>query len=371
MAYKIAFLRKGPWPPANVSAVQALRHAFPAAEIIELDLLPLLRQRHLTMLLNGCWMLGEYGCDLILGRKSPRSTFIVTALMFHTFRRLVQQVVRAQKYTFSFQMQSLFDGSTPGLPHFVYTDHTLLANRSYPGFRPADLYSPAWQRLEPSIYINARAVFTRSQNISRSLINDYGLAPEQVHCVHVGSNVPLDLDTPILERYQQQRVLFVGIDWQRKGGPELLQAWPAVLARHPHAQLVIAGAAPRTGRLRNCHVLGRVDLATTSVLYQQASLFCLPTKLEPFGIAVLEALAHHLPVITTNIGAMPEIVQPGVSGWLVEPGTVAQLAQTLIEALSNPERCAALGRTGAQLVQQQYNWQYVGEHMRTAIEAQL
>jgi glycosyltransferase involved in cell wall biosynthesis len=65
--------------------------------------------------------------------------------------------------------------------------------------------------------------------------------------------------------------------------------------------------------------------------------------LESFGLAALEAMACEVPVIATNVGGLPEVVTPGVDGYLVAVGDVAGAARHAVEILSSPDRAAEMG----------------------------
>jgi len=76
----------------------------------------------------------------------------------------------------------------------------------------------------------------------------------------------------------------------------------------------------------------------------QADLFLLPSQLESFGLAALEAMACEVPVIATNVGGVPEVIEHGVDGYLVEPGDVKTAAKYAIELLSRPDRGREIGQ---------------------------
>ena len=76
----------------------------------------------------------------------------------------------------------------------------------------------------------------------------------------------------------------------------------------------------------------------------QADLFLLPSQLESFGLAALEAMACEVPVIATNAGGVPEVVEHGVDGYLVEPGDVRSAANYAIEILSRVDRGREMGQ---------------------------
>ena len=75
-----------------------------------------------------------------------------------------------------------------------------------------------------------------------------------------------------------------------------------------------------------------------------ADLFLLPSDLESFGLAALEAMACEVPVIGTNVGGMPEVVEHGVDGYLVEPRDVVSAARFAVEILSRADRGREMGR---------------------------
>jgi len=365
MAPKIAFIRKGQWPLANVSTAKTLQAHFPEYEVEEIDLIPLMRRDTKLIAANALPMVLEYGSDMMLRRRGVKEAFLITSHMFKTIKRMVAERLNPDEYIFSFQMQSLFDASLPGLPHFVYTDHTVLANKQYPGFSPRQLYNPAWMKLEPSIYHNARLVFTRSTNVARSMVEDYGCDPERVKCVYAGSNTPISPQPASDERYASQNILFIGIDWERKGGPELVAAFALLRAKYPQATLTIVGANPPINE-PGVEVVGRVPVEELPQYYQKAAIFCLPTKLEPFGIVLVEAMAYRLPIVSTNIGAVPDMVVHGENGLLVEPGTVYELAAELDRLLADPDLGRQYGQRSAS-VAARYNWDDVGQRMREEI----
>ena len=76
----------------------------------------------------------------------------------------------------------------------------------------------------------------------------------------------------------------------------------------------------------------------------QADLFLLPSEIESFGLAALEAMACEVPVIATNVGGLPEVVESGVDGFLVQPGDVAQAAKHAIDILSRADRGREMGQ---------------------------
>jgi glycosyltransferase involved in cell wall biosynthesis len=214
-------------------------------------------------------------------------------------------------------------------------------------------------------------VFTMSSNIARSVVEDYGCAPDRVACVFAGSNVsPAAAENLDGRRFAERHILFVGVDWERKGGPVLLDAFRMLRKSLPDVRLTIVGCAPDIHE-QGVHVVGLVPLEEVARYYRCASVFCLPTLNEPFGLVFLEAFAYGLPVVATRIGAIPEIVAEGESGYLVSPQNSGELAQALRRLLSDPARCERFGEFGRKSLGHRYSWEETGTklaaHMQRSV----
>jgi L-malate glycosyltransferase len=126
----------------------------------------------------------------------------------------------------------------------------------------------------------------------------------------------------------------------------------ALIRQRMPAKLVLIGDGPERASAewlvrqkclgRDVHFLGKQDNVHEKL--GLADLFLLPSELESFGLAALEAMACEVPVIATNVGGVPEVVEHGVDGFLVEPRDVASAAKYAIEVLSRPDRGRAMGQ---------------------------
>jgi glycosyltransferase involved in cell wall biosynthesis len=220
------------------------------------------------------------------------------------------------------------------------------------------------------------AIFTFSEYLRQSFITNYGVAAERV--VNVGGGVNLaTLPGPDAARsYTQPCILFIGTEFTRKGGPQLLAAFRAVRDRMPSATLDIVGPAHvdhlPAGATLHGHLSKAVpeQAAKLEQLFRSATVFALPSLYEPFGIAPLEAMLYQLPVVATNAWALAEFVTPGENGDLVEKGSVEDLAAKLIALLyAPPEQLAAMGARGRERVMLRYTWATVATKMRKAVLA--
>ena len=147
-----------------------------------------------------------------------------------------------------------------------------------------------------------------------------------------------------------------------KGHPTLLEAWPLVLERVPNAYLLIVGEGSRQDALREIardqgierHVIftGRRDdiPAVTAAL----DVAVLPSYREAQGLTILEAMAMSRPVVASNVGGIPEMVEDGVTGLLVPPHDPAALAAAVSRLLLDHPLADTLARAGHDLVHDRF-----------------
>jgi hypothetical protein len=128
---RIAYIRPKDWPLANLNVEKVLRNHFSDHPLDVFDILQMVKKRPDIILLNIITTLLLYGPELIRRKKKFRVAFWRTPYIFKQVRQLIGTHISKDRYLFSFQIQSLFDCSVPGLPHFVYTDHTHLENLHY------------------------------------------------------------------------------------------------------------------------------------------------------------------------------------------------------------------------------------------------
>jgi glycosyltransferase involved in cell wall biosynthesis len=174
-------------------------------------------------------------------------------------------------------------------------------------------------------------------------------------------------------------ILAVGRLVPQKGFEVLIDAF-ALLADDPMFDwnLVVAGDGPEMGALsdrvarmklsQRITLVGRTDRRTTTDLFTSAALFVLPSRHEPFGIVVLEAMAASTPVIATAVGGVPEFVEDGVNGLLVPAGDVRALAYAIRRLWSTRELSATLARNGRSLADR-FDWSAIERQYREVYAA--
>lgn len=186
---------------------------------------------------------------------------------------------------------------------------------------------------------------------------------EVVHC-----GIDVDAFAPATEPRPDDAplsVLVLGRLVPEKGQALLLEAVAALRAAGRDVRLTVLGDGPDRGRLERLadrlglrdvvHFGGAVPQTETAAWYQAADVFCLPSFAEGVPVVLMEAMATGLPVVTTRIAGIPELVEDGVSGRLVPPGRADLLASALAELADDPALRRRMGEAGRRAVCEEFD----------------
>jgi glycosyltransferase involved in cell wall biosynthesis len=229
---------------------------------------------------------------------------------------------------------------------------------------------------EREVYAGMDLIFTMSEYLRRSFVEDFGVSESKVVTIGGGVNLTEIPEVCHEKDYSTEQILFVGVEFNRKGGPQLLEAFRRVRAARPGATLHIVGPhhLEAVGKLGDGVIfhgfLDRKDPAQGAILrrlFSDAALFVMPSLYEPFGIAPLEAMTYQVPCILTNRWAFPEMVESGVSGELVEPADQEGLADRIMYLLDRPDLLREYGARSRKKVMQKYTWESVVLNLRNAL----
>lgn len=234
----------------------------------------------------------------------------------------------------------------------------------------------AIRQREIRVYRRAALIFTMSERLRRSFIEDFGIPAERLVTVHCGPNN--EVPSPDQSRDAQPdspTILFVGRDFQRKGGPLLLEAFDIVRRKVPRARLRVIGGRPDRRRDdAGIEYLGFLDRDTANgresmdSAYRTATVFCIPTRFEPFGTSFVEAMTYGLPCVGPSAWAVPEIIAHDETGYLVPPDDAERLAKALIRVLSEPEVALRMSAAARERADKHFSWRAVAQRMSRAIE---
>jgi len=220
----------------------------------------------------------------------------------------------------------------------------------YPG-RGAAVGDTLSSWVEGRLLRGAAAVVAQSEWARTALVEVVGIDPGRVHCIRIGALPPWPRSSRPPRR---PRVVFVGASMRRKGGWELLRLLDDKIGDTVEVVLVTRQRVPRRPGLEVRNDVRPGDGQIRQIL-EGADIFALPTDMDMSPNAVLEAMAAGLPVVTYRCGGIPEMVDHGVSGYVVDLHDERAFRDAVIQLADAPERRHAFGEAGRQILASRFD----------------
>ena len=219
--------------------------------------------------------------------------------------------------------------------------------------------------------------------VSKYTVNEltglYGISTDKIHVIYNGVDIkkfkPRPNKTQLREQFglepDKKIVLFVGRLYHRKGLEPLLRSIYQVVKEFNKVTFAISGTGfkEKEESLKNLakelnienvvKFLGYVPDEKLPELYSASDIFVLPAIYENFPFAILEAQSTALPVISTNVGGIPEFLEDGKNGFVIEPGDEPVLTQKLLTLLQNPKLAKNMGNQGRKMIEEQLSWDII------------
>lgn len=207
------------------------------------------------------------------------------------------------------------------------------------------------------IFDAADLVVGRNAWALESIEADFGVPPER--CLLARNSLrpgPRSrADAPPRQPDEPLRIAFVGNAWIRKGGPELVRIHQERWADRAELH-VFSSQAPPDASARNVVWHGRVARDELLGEYLPSmDIFVMPTREDMHPWAILEALSCGLPVVSSRLAGIPEMVRHGENGLLCEPGDMPAIGEAVASLLDDPVRCHEMGRAARRHVQTAYD----------------
>jgi glycosyltransferase involved in cell wall biosynthesis len=228
--------------------------------------------------------------------------------------------------------------------------------------------------LERSDRLIAVSDFTR-----RELLQYYKVKESKIRVIHNG--VDVDKFQPAADKRkakaelgfnpEDKAILSVGRLYARKGLFTLIESMALVTRKFRNAKFIIAGKglsnemkklvdyATKLGVEDNIVFTGYFPDKKLPRLYQAADIFAFSTFYENLPFAVLEALSTGLPVVTTNVGGIPEMIEDGKNGFLVEPSNSRALADRILYYLEHPSAASEMGLLARRNIEDNFDWRLI------------
>jgi glycosyltransferase involved in cell wall biosynthesis len=269
---------------------------------------------------------------------------------------------------------------------------------TYHGFAPIRIWRNSIQKLKMidhrvgtyfSVRLGLDRIIAVSNFLKKELVSWYHLDPELVEVVYNG--VDLERFNPRMDGQEARRtyslgdkpiVAFVGRLAPYKGPQFLLETIPQVLKEIPEAKFVFVGSArfdvPSIGQIirrsdirKAVRFTGYVSDQMLPAFYSSCDVFCYPSLWEGFGLTPAEAQAAGKPVVAFNTCALPEVVEDGVTGYLVPPRDSAALGEAIVKLLSDSDLRRRMGREGRLRAERMFSWEKAARQTMTVYEEAL
>ncbi len=228
-----------------------------------------------------------------------------------------------------------------------------------------------WLKFKERLFFSFADKILVNSRFTRQEILSLGIKNEKVEVVPPGINCH-DLQHFPKAESRILSLLFVGHYRPRKGINFLLEAMGKLkyseIRLHlvgrkesPQYYLYLLDLAKKLNLLDKVIFYGRIHHDELCHIYSQADIFVFPSLWEGFGIVLLEAMYYKLPIVTSRVSAMPELVTDGDNGLLVPPADPEALAEAISRLIKNPDLRKQMGEAGYNRVINEFSWEKTGK----------
>ena len=232
---------------------------------------------------------------------------------------------------------------------------------------------------EESMLHRARRIIAVSHFTKWELTKYYKIPPSKIQVIHNGVDTRKFYPTPDKLKIKQElglnpddiAIVSVGRLYARKGLFTLIESIPSVIRKFKNAKFIISGKGQRDEMQKLLAYAKKLGVKDKIVftgyypdkklpkLYQAADVFAFSTFYEHHPFAVLEALSTGLPLVTTNVGGIPETIESGKNGLLVEPFNAKQFSDSILCLLEHPVKAAEMGHLARKRILKELDWSIV------------
>jgi glycosyltransferase involved in cell wall biosynthesis len=221
----------------------------------------------------------------------------------------------------------------------------------------------AFSQAEGTALAASRRIFCFSKAAALELARAYGLPGSRFEVVGAGINFPVMPKYRTRRKPRNIKLLFVGRDFERKGGPVLLRAFSRMDKTRYSLTCVtnVVEARPWITDRRRVTVINPVSKQGMIDLFNGTHVFIAPTHLEPYGLAIAEAMAFAMPVIASRIFAIPEILGEDNEGLVSEEDGEESIIAVLSQITGESERYSTLSRANYLRAAMNFDWDRAAE----------
>jgi len=230
--------------------------------------------------------------------------------------------------------------------------------------------------IERKLFGISDKVTSVATSVSKELA-EYGLNPKDVEVI--GNGVDENLFCPVKNKGDERYILYTGRLSYRKGLFDFIECGIEVCEKHPDIKFKLTGKGPLLDKLKSIvadsgykdrfEFLGYVDKSRLIELYQNATIFVLPSHYEGLPTTLLEAMACGQPVVATAVSGNLDVIESGKNGILVPIKSLDKMAEAVSSLLDNEGRMVELGLAARRTIEQRFTWDAISDRILQCYES--
>jgi len=204
-------------------------------------------------------------------------------------------------------------------------------------------------------------------NANKKRLTKIGLREDLITVIPNGRDISTIKDISTLKQERDKlEITWVGRMVEVKGLQYLIKAMDNIVSGYPNAHLTLIGDGPLKKKFKrvvkelsidsNISFIGFINNEDVMQYLESSDIFVLPSISEGFPVVILEAMAVAKPVVASNVGGIPDAVEDGNTGFLVEPKNPEQLTEKISYLIDHPEERKRMGNNGRRMVEEKFTW---------------
>lgn len=287
-----------------------------------------------------------------VARLLGRNYLLRHADLYHwILRRSLKRALSGKAYDVVFLQDAVLAAAVdhPNAVFWCDAQLEVLYEAYLPGYWARTLNTAAALRREREAVTNVRWVLCASPWARDALADRYPQHAGKMVIAPFPENMPVAADEAVAQAiearpFDELRLLLIGVDWFRKGGDRAMALLNILRARGAPARLTIVGSEPFAGEVPDgVRQLGFLDKSTPEGLARlhdellRSHFLLLPSRAEAMGIALVEAHAHGVPTITSDVGGIVAVIEPGQNGLAFDFEDIEAVADEILRLWRDPE----------------------------------
>jgi len=288
---------------------------------------------------------------------------------FSQMTKYCNQIVRSRTdYDLIFQTQCKFSitENPYSHPYYIYTDLTQkLTDRLWKrwALKGSSKETKAWLQMESEAYQRAEKIFTFSDSVKDSFINDYNIEADKIIVVGSGINsnqiAEVNLDQKDVDGLT---LFFLSTEFERMGGHTVLKSYQLIKQQRLNIKLIIGGKTPNLSA-DGIEVYHHLTRDMIEKLYQRSTIFLMPGKLGGLQ-SVLEAMNKKCVCIVGDSNLLlTDVVKDNHTGFVVQTDNPFQLAEKIIELYNHPSRVKRIANQAYSFATANFTWDQIVQKM--------